>query len=110
MHLFHSVVRGSARAFLHFFRRIAGMPSGPAAAVGLISSIALIRSACDISMLFIGAVSVEINGGCAAGILNTELYCSARIFAISILSIVISPVILLRSGPIFDLILLFLLA
>ena len=101
IHSFQKVVRGVARACLHFFSRMAGTPSAPEAAEDLSSSIASIISFSCISMLLIGRLLSSIVGGVVDGELNTESYWLASRLAISTLSAVILSVALFISGPTF---------
>ena len=101
MHLFQNVESASASVVLHFFSRIAGIPSGPDAAFSLSSSFASMISSGVIAMLFMACVLSSISGGSVDGLLKTELYWFTRISAISVLLLVISLVSFLRRGPIF---------
>ena len=96
----HIRVSGGDNASLHFFSSIAGKPSGPGAALGERSSMASCRSDSEKWTLLREGESEEadaefgelgaVSGKRAfawmfpfLGLLNTELYCSLRISAIS---------------------------
>ena len=76
----HILYKGIAIISLHCFNRIAGKPSGQAAAFSDISLIALIMSAGlnsmsrRLSSLF-GSNMISGSIGAELGLLNTELYC-----------------------------------
>ena len=102
MLLFHMIDSGTANCWLHCLSSIAGYPSGPEADVGFNSLMASIISP-GVTMMFdivdVVSVRLEIVGGDVDGMLNTELYWSARISAIRCGSVVMEFVALSRRGP-----------
>ena len=90
---------------LVFIKKIAGMPSGPAAEFFFSLSIALAISTSLNSMSIRSPSSMSFNSSSVIlfGLLlslNCELYCSIRILQISLVSYIYSSSIL--NGPIFE--------
>ena len=102
MLLVQSITRGLAKAVLQFLSRMAGKPSGPGAAVGDSSSMALIKSSSEITIggIELPCVLLLLASWLVEGLLNTLTYCWERISAISLLLAVNLPSELKR-GPIF---------
>ena len=82
-HFCHSKSRGSARAELHLLRKIAGMPSGPAAALYLSSFMASEKSFSMKGMSWSEFAWISLSLGNRSpgsvsgwqGLLNADLYC-----------------------------------
>ena len=101
----HILARGGESAVLHFFKRIAGNPSGPGAALDAksfmasASSVSLklisLRLGCSVGSWLANSVFKQMS---SFGELNTELYCSLRISAMSLGSLISCFVLLIR-GP-----------